>query len=533
MNSWPPVFFHSYLRYPDLDISLDYSRIPFSRDYLESMKEACDRAYVQMRELEAGGIKNIDEGRQVGHYWLRDSTVAPSKEAKNYVDHTLERLTRFAQALHSGKTASEAGHRFTHVLLIGIGGSALGPQFVVDALSGPDTKMRIAWFDNTDPEGFDRILKALPLAQTLVLVVSKGGETQETENGMRESALAFEQAGLHFPRHAVAVTVPRSKLDEEAKAQNWLKRFPLETWIGGRTSVMSVVGLLPMALLGLDVESFRNGAAAMDRHTRIPDTRQNAAMLLALAWHFEGGGKGDRDMVILPYKDRLSLLTRYLQQLVMESLGKEKDLDGNTVRQGLVVYGNKGSTDQHAYVQQLRDGPANFFVTFIEVMRAREGNSPAVAANGVTSGDYLQGFLRGTREALSEKGRSSLTLSLPAVDAKSLGALIALYERAVGFYASLVHVNAYNQPGVAAGKVAAEDFIALLTACRHVLAAAPGKAYTLEVLAARVRRAENVPATVSAEAIYQALLHLAANDPRVTLIRGAQPFLDCFTHQAT
>src|SRR5258705_11097142 len=99
--------------------------------------------------------------------------------------------------------------------------------------------------------------------------------------------------------------------------------------------------------------------------TRVDVGDQNAAMLLALMWFYAGEGQGEKDMVILPYKDRLALFAKYLQQLVMESLGKEKDLDGKIVHQGIAVYGNKGSTDQHAYVQQLRYGVLNFFVTFI------------------------------------------------------------------------------------------------------------------------------------------------------------------------
>jgi glucose-6-phosphate isomerase len=172
-------------------------------------------------------------------------------------------------------------------------------------------------------------------------------------------------------------------------------------------------------------------------------------MLLALMWHYAGNGKGEKDMVVLPYKDMLVLFSKYLQQLVMESLGKRHDVDGGEVHQGIAVYGNKGSTDQHAYVQQLRDGVHNFFVTFIEVRRDRSGESFYVEEN-TTTGDYLQGFLRGTRSALYESGRESITVSLPEVSPECVGALIALYERAVGFYGSLVRVNAYHQPGVEA-----------------------------------------------------------------------------------
>src|SRR5256714_13200178 len=147
-----------------------------------------------------------------------------------------------------------------------------------------------------------------------------------------------------------------------------------------------------MALQGFDIDGFLAGALGMDEPTRTQDVTQNAAMLLALMWYYAGNGKGEKDMVIRPYKDRLALFAKYLQQLVMESLGKEKDLDGKIVHQGIAVYGDKGSTAQHAYVQQLRDGVLNFFVTFIEVRKDRRGAAFEVE-DGITSGDYLQGFL--------------------------------------------------------------------------------------------------------------------------------------------
>jgi glucose-6-phosphate isomerase len=172
-------------------------------------------------------------------------------------------------------------------------------------------------------------------------------------------------------------------------------------------------------------------------------------------------------MVILPYKDRLELFSRYLQQLVMESLGKEKDLDGKIVNQGLAVYGNKGSTDQHADVQQLRDGVPNFFAVFIEVLKSSNSltgfaDKLEVETN-ITSNDYLLGFYHGTREALSQNGRESITLTVDEVNAKTIGMLIALFERAVSFYASLVNINAYHQPGVEAGKIAAGNVLKLQT----------------------------------------------------------------------
>src|SRR6185295_2934678 len=188
--------------------------------------------------------------------------------------------------------------------------------------------------------------------------------------------------------------------------------------------------------------------------------------------------KGDKNMIILPFKDRLELFSKYLQQLVMESIGKDLDLDGNMVNQGLVVLGNKGSTDQHSYVQQLRDGINNFFVTFIEVLSDRLSKSTMVEES-VTSGDYLVSFLQGTRNALFEKDRESITLTITRVSPFMIGVLIALFERAVGLYATLIHVNAYHQPGVEAGKKAAALLIRLQSQILRLLVVNRGKAMTI------------------------------------------------------
>ncbi len=503
-----------YLAYEDLGFSIDISRMRFRDDFLPTMEPTVQRAYADMRALEAGAVANPDENRMVGHYWLRAPQLAPTTDLRREIESTKADIVAFAADIHAGRIAAPCGRKFTHVLIVGIGGSALGPQFIADALGNGADRMKVAFLDNTDPDGFDRAFSALneELATSLVVVISKSGGTKETRNGMVETAAAFADRGLDFARHAVAVTGDGSELDRVAASGGWLRRFPMWDWVGGRTSVMSAVGLLPMALQGLDIEAFLAGAAAMDAKTRIPETAQNAAMLLALMWYYAGEGRGKKDMVILPYKDRLVLFSKYLQQLVMESLGKELDLDGHRVNQGIAVYGNKGSTDQHAYVQQLRDGVANFFATFIEVRKGRDGAAFEVEP-GVTSADYLQGFLRGTRTALYEGGRDSITLSIPEVDARQVGLLIALYERAVGFYASLVHINAYHQPGVEAGKKAATEVLKLKLEVEAVIGESP-------------KSASEIASEIGAdpEAVYHLLVHLSANQPAIR--RHAAPSLD-------
>src|SRR5262245_17423491 len=458
--NWPRFKKHFYHN-ADLGVSIDISRLPFPDDFFATMEPAMQRAFAAMTKLEGGAIANPDEKRMVGHYWLRAPHLAPKPELATEITTTLNAVKEFTAKVHEGVIAGPKG-KFKRLLVIGIGGSALGPQLVNHALGNPrKDKLAVSFFDNTDPDGIDYILATLrnKLAKTLVVVISKSGGTAETRNGMLEAIAAFQAAKLEHAKHFVAVTGEGSKLDQTAKAEGWLGRFAMWDWVGGRTSELSAVGLLPAALQGIDIEAMLDGAAAMDRSTRVSDPAMNPAAMLALAWHHATEGKGRRDMVVLPYKDRLALFSRYLQQLVMESLGKERDLDGKEVHQGIAVYGNKGSTDQHAYVQQLREGVPNFFVTFLQVLV--DGGSGLEVEPGITSGDYLQGFLLGTRRARFEAGRPSILLTLREVSPASVGGLIALYERAVGLYASLIHVNAYHQPGVEAGKKAAASILAL------------------------------------------------------------------------
>ena len=514
-------YFHS----PKLGFGLDISRMPFPDGYLESMEPRLAQAFAAMDALEGGAIANPDENRMVGHYWLRNAELAPTPELRAAISDTVEAIKKFVAAVHKGEIAPPAGGKFKDLLVVGIGGSALGPQLVNHALGRPNgrrDKMRVTFFDNTDPDGMDYVLAELGprLKQTLVIVISKSGGTVETRNGMLEAAAAFKAAGLDYPKHFVAVTGEGSKLDQTAQKEGWLARFPMWDWVGGRTSELSAVGLLPAALQGIKIDQMLAGAAAMDELTRKSKLRDNPAALLALMWYWATDGKGAKDMVVLPYKDRLLLFSRYLQQLVMESLGKEFDLAGNVVNQGIAVYGNKGSTDQHAYVQQLREGVNNFFVTFIEVLKDRSGAALEVEAGGVTSGDYLQGFYLGTRDALSEKDRHSITVTVADVSPRSLGQLIALYERAVGLYASLIGINAYHQPGVEAGKKAATAVIALRGKIVAALKAAPGQSFTAESLAAQLGESART------ELVFKILDHLAANPDNAVAKTPKRPWFE-------
>ncbi|MDR3317681.1 MAG: glucose-6-phosphate isomerase [Puniceicoccales bacterium] len=501
MDKWN-YFCDHYFNFEDIGLGIDVSKI----DGFDEIFSKLDHGSIfkEMAALESGGIGNPDENRMVGHYWLRNPAIAPSNDLRTMIIDVWSALDRFTYAVHGGDIYGQA-KKFKNVLCIGIGGSALGPQLACFALTKvPKNKMELYFIDNTDPDGIDLILAKLEgkLGETLTIVTSKSGGTPETRNGMLEVAHAYEQAGLTFSRHAVAITCEDSQLDQQAKKEGWLKRFPMWDWVGGRTSIASIVGLLPMALQGIDYKQFLDGMRDIDSLTRIHGKR-NPALLLATAWYTATHGIGKKAMVIIPYKDRLSLFSNFLQQLIMESIGKKVDRGGKIVEQGLTVYGNKGSTDQHAYVQQLRDGINNFFITFIEVLSDRSGESIFIE-EGITMGDYLEGFLLGTRQALYENDRGSITISIDRIDEYHLGVLIGLYERAVSFYASMIDINAYHQPGVEAGKKAANVILKLQVTILNYLRSHMDRGFSVEEIGKAISDGDT-------ETIFKLLEHLVAN----------------------
>ena len=436
-------------------VELDFARLELPEDLAGRYREPIARALQEMAAVEAGEKVNTDEGRMVGHYWLRNPDLAPG-DLGGRITETQQSIEEFARDVFAG--------RFSNILWIGIGGSGLGPQLLYDSLRVPGVTPGMFFLDNTDPFGFQRTLGDIEqsggLKTTLTVIVSKSGGTKETANGMKFAKVAYERAGLSFEEHAAAVTQPESALDKLAGPESaddpktagpaWLKRFAIWDWVGGRTSLFSAVGLLPASLLGFDTKAFLAGAREMDEATRTESLQSNPALMLATAWFHVVEHQSLRNMVVLPYCDRICLMSKYLQQLVMESVGK----DGK----GISVFGNKGSTDQHSYVQQLRDGNKDFFAMFLRVLNPEV--EELEVEPGVTAGDYLMAFQEGTAKALTETGRPSLRITTERFNEHTLGALIALFERAVGYYGAMLGINSYHQPGVEAGKTAAGDLLA-------------------------------------------------------------------------
>lgn len=259
-------------QHKELGLYLDVSRVGFTDEFVEEMEPRFQSAFKAMEELEKGAIANPDEGRMVGHYWLRKPELAPNSFLKSQIETTLDAVRKFADEVVSGKIKppSSPEGRFTSILSVGIGGSALGPQFVAEALAPDNPPLKIRFIDNTDPAGIDHQIAQLgpELASTVVVVISKSGGTPETRNGLLEVQKAFREAGLEFAKQGVAITQENSLLDNTARIEGWLARFPMFDWVGGRTSEMSAVGLLPAALQGIDVREMLAGASLMDEANR-------------------------------------------------------------------------------------------------------------------------------------------------------------------------------------------------------------------------------------------------------------------------
>lgn len=494
-----PKLQETIFNFPEIGLFFDFSKSELNSEFVCNNKALIDRALLALKDLEAGAISNPTEQRMVGHYWLRAPELAPPGKFSDEILAARNSINNLVGQIDRGQIKSEKGTVFNKILLIGIGGSALGPQFIAKVFAG-QSKRKIFFFDNTDPDGFEQVFKDIgALEDLLCIVISKSGSTPETVNGQVAAENKFKQAGLQFSKSAIAITQSGSKLDKYAEKNQWIARLPMWDWVGGRTSIWSAVGLLPLQLLNIDTNKFLAGAAQADLLGRSAELCHNPAMLLALCWLRETAARGEKNMVILPYSDRLELFGKYLQQLIMESLGKEHDLQGKVVNQGISVFGNKGSTDQHSYIQQLRSGLNDFFAIFINTLKSEHDIS---VAENETAADYLNGFFLGSRRALKDNARSSLTVTINQIDEFSVGALIAIFERAVSIYASFVNINAYDQPGVEAGKKAATEFLKIKAEIFEQIKSASEK-LSLESICCKHNSIDNAD-------VLQLLLHLEA-----------------------
>jgi glucose-6-phosphate isomerase len=361
--------------------------------------------------------------------------------------------------------ANDLRDRFTTLVVLGIGGSALGTRAVLEAVPADLRSAgarRVEVLDNIDPSTLCQVLDSIDLESTVFNVISKSGETAET---MAQFMLARER--LHavlgdaaYRDHVVCTTDPTSGILRGIAVDENLATLPVPPGVGGRFSVLSPVGLLPIAFAGLDARALCEGARAMDERTKSPDLNANPAAFHA-AVLYAAMARGARIHVLMPYSDRLLRLAEWYGQLWAESLGKRVALDGRIVETGQTPVRALGATDQHSQVQLYVEGPRDKVVTFVRVEEhAADLRIPAgfpdietlACLGGHTFGELLNMEQKATELALADAGRITTTLTLPQVDEAALGELFHFFEVQTLVMGGLLGVNPLDQPGVEAGK---------------------------------------------------------------------------------
>ncbi|HET6232246.1 MAG TPA: glucose-6-phosphate isomerase [Longimicrobiaceae bacterium] len=376
---------------------------------------------------------------------------------------TLRSIQQFAEG---------PGQAFSTIVVLGIGGSALGTIALRTALLDPywnelddegrDFFPRLYVLDNIDPATFAAFLKRIDLAKTLFNVVSKSGGTAETMSQyliIRD--LLEAQLGEHYRGHLLFTTDPeKGVLRQIAKAEG-IATLPIPGNVGGRFSVLSAVGLLPAAMVGIDVGELLAGAKAMAERCATDDLAKNPAGAYAALQYLADTKARAPIHVMMPYSDRLRDVADWFRQLWAESLGKAKGRDGADVHVGPTPVKSLGATDQHSQVQLYVEGPFDKTITFL---CERDGGDDVPIPSrypehgelsylgGHSLGELLRTEMLATEAALAKRGRMSMTLEIPAVDARSLGALFFLLEAATVYAGHFYGIDAMDQPGVELGK---------------------------------------------------------------------------------
>ncbi|MDR2650345.1 MAG: glucose-6-phosphate isomerase [Clostridiales bacterium] len=359
-------------------------------------------------------------------------------------------------------------------VVLGIGGSALGPMAVQQAINNPYynelprnrrggfPKFYVA--DNVDPEKLAYLFTVIEPEKSLFNVITKSGSTSETMSQfMIIKELLENRLGKSAKEHIVCTTdSEKGNLIKIAKREGY-KTFYIPSAIGGRFSELTPVGLLPAAFCGIDIESLLKGAAVMDEICSVDSIEKNPAYMFAIL-NYIALNQGKNISVMMPYADSLKYMADWFAQLWAESLGKRYDVNGNEVWVGQTPVKSLGVTDQHSQVQLYTEGPSDKIIVFISVEQYREtitiprlySDIPGLGfLGGVTQNQLIQTELMATEYALLKSGKPNMTITLPEVNENTVGQLLYFFEIATAFAGELLQVNAFDQPGVEEGKNAA------------------------------------------------------------------------------
>jgi glucose-6-phosphate isomerase len=377
------------------------------------------------------------------------------------------------------------GHGYENLVVLGIGGSALGITALQTALHAPYFNLlskkrrngapRLFVMDNIDPDTFAAMLKVCAPQKTLFNVISKSGETAETMCQLMIVLDMLEKkiGAAAIPKHLVVTTSPRGEgapksLLHPVVDQYGLTSFDIPLNVGGRFSIFSPVGLFPAALLGMDIDAMAAGCATMDEACSQGSLEENPAYLRAAVHYILDTRKGKKLAVMMPYSDALRNVADWYCQLWAESLGKRESLDGQEVFAGQTPVRALGATDQHSQVQLYREGPNDKLFTLIEVSKFNKTLRIPETLSAVTELDYLRkksmnklmsAELRGTMDALKVSKRPVIRVTLPKVDANSVAQLLYMLEVETAMAGRLYNVNTFNQPGVEEGTIIARRLL--------------------------------------------------------------------------
>ena len=393
--------------------------------------------------------------------------------SKEHEDGCLPYLDLHRQDLsHILKTKEELHGEFDNVVVLGIGGSSLGLISLHSALNHPLHNMlpdekrpapRLFVFDNIDPANFSAHMDMLELSRTVFFVISKSGSTAETMSQYLVVKGLLRDRNLDVSKHIIAITDPeKGILHDIAKNEN-MRTFPVPPGVGGRFSVLTPVGLAPAALVGIDIEALLQGAGEYSEYALEEPVMSNPSLFMACAF-FLLYHKGYTNHVMMPYSNLLLDVADWYRQLWAESLGKKYDRRGRVVEAGPTPIKALGATDQHSQVQLYAEGPRDKAFVFVGVddhgknvviPAASEVDKELGYLSGHSLNELLGAELNGTIVALTDSGRPNCRLDLPESGPLTVSQLFLFWEMTVSFIGELFDINAYDQPGVEAGKKAA------------------------------------------------------------------------------
>ncbi len=414
-----------------------------------------EQEFSNYRDSIANIITNLNQRKDKPGQWLQWMNLGYNEETIWYVK----------------EFASQVKDKFENILVLGIGGSALGGIAVTEALLKPFWNLltpeqrnnypRIFFLDNIDPDTINGLLQVLDLKKTLVNVITKSGSTAETMSQfMIVKNILEQELGADYRNNIVATTDKKTGILRQISEQEGYKTFVVPDDVGGRFSVFSAVGLLPFAMLGLDIDAMVNGIKDMDLALKNTNINENIAAQNALIHFLMDTQKGKNLSVMMPYSSRLKYVSDWYVQLWAESLGKNKDNNGNDVNIGPTPIKALGATDQHSQIQLYNEGPNDKVINFI---RVKEFDTtleiPSIFEytgigylGGKTINQLINAEADSTRVALSDYSRPTITITLDKVDAYNVAQLLYMLEVQTAIAGELYNINTFNQPGVEQAK---------------------------------------------------------------------------------